>query len=460
MPMPFVSRAFVLATLTLTFAGRLAQAQAPEAGGDDMPLVTPNTPDMTKKAGALLVPPDPDKLLTTADALVDSGEFKLAAVFYQRILTEYPDSPAAFQASRSLKIIKTARLDMTPVAEAIAPVAPPAPALPPPRPSAALRRDADTVLRLDPYSVRTAERLRLSTWEKLDFGITSFLYGLSLGATYSLTLDEDDTTATPIAIGALAYTLGAVGYLSSAHPDRGDLPLALAITSYVPTSTLLLSNLLFPSADSRDTGIAVTVAGLAAIPIAVFATRRLNLDPGDTQLVRDAGFWGLVLGTVGCLGFGTETHTVTYTSDPYTYTYPNSYMYTREPTSRTIAAWGAGGLFGGLALGVLAAAKTELSLERIRVTTWGGYGGGLLGALLVAGAHGEEAAVFKGIAVGAGIGLLATFLSTGSLDGIPPETAVVSRLLPRGMIPTVLAAPGLATGSAPAPLLGLAGVLN
>jgi hypothetical protein len=109
---------------------------------------------------------------------------------------------------------------------------------------------------------------------------------------------------------------------------------------------------------------------------------------------------------------------------------------------------------------VLAAAKTELSLERIRVTTWGGYGGGLLGALLVAGAHGEEAAVFKGIAVGAGIGLLATFLSTGSLDGIPPETAVVSRLLPRGMIPTVLAAPGLATGSAPAPLLGLAGVLN
>ena len=46
------------------------------------------------------------------------------------------------------------------------------------------------VVRHEPYSLRTAERLRLTTWEKLDFGVTAFLYGMSLGLTFSLGLDS------------------------------------------------------------------------------------------------------------------------------------------------------------------------------------------------------------------------------------------------------------------------------
>src|SRR5204862_225533 len=80
--------------------------------------------DMTLTAGALLIPVDPAALLATADALVDSQSFQLAAAIYQRIVTEFPASPAARDAGRSLKIIKTARLDMTPAVEATAAAAP------------------------------------------------------------------------------------------------------------------------------------------------------------------------------------------------------------------------------------------------------------------------------------------------------------------------------------------------
>jgi hypothetical protein len=434
-------------SLIVASSVRPARAAPTPPGSAEPAAAVPREPaDMTRSAGALLIPKDPAKLLGVADGFVDSGDFHLAAGLYQRIVEEFPDSTAAAQAARSLKIIKAGRLDMQPADEVVVtPAAPtPAPAIP---------RDGDTVLRVDPYSVRTAERLRLTTWEKLDFGVTSFLYGMSLGGSYALTLDHEDEATTPIALGALVYTLGAVGYLSVGHPDRGDLPLALAITSYIPTSTLLLSNLLFPDADPKKTGIAVTVAGLAAIPIALVATHALDLDPGDTQVVRDAGFWGLVLGTTSCLAFRADTITVDYGGGA-------TYSYDRQPSNRTIATWGAAGLFGGLGLGALAAAHSELSLERIRVTTWGGYGGGLTGALLASGGHGSDQAIFAGITVGAGLGLVVAFLTTGGLDGIPPETSVVSRLLPRGMIPAVLSTPGLDAGSASTPLLGLAGVLN
>jgi hypothetical protein len=385
-------------------------------------------------AAAVSAPPDPAGLISAADAAIDAGQLDQALALYARVASEFPTSREAAEARRAAKILRARAAALS--------FAPPSPGA-----TAPAAADGDTVLRLDPYSRRTAERLRLTTWEKLDFGVTSFLYGLSLGTSFALTLDDGNQAMTPIAIGALVYTLGAVGYLNAGNPDRGDLPLALAITSYIPTSTLLLSNLFFPHADSKDTGIAVTVAGLAAVPIALFATSRLNLDPGDTQVVRDAGFWGLVLGTAGSLGFQYETF------ESY------GYSYKRDPSNRTIATWGAVGLFGGLGLGALAAAHSELSLERIRVTTWGGYGGGLLGALLVAGGRGDDHDVFRGITIGAALGLTVTFLTTGGLDGIPPETAVISRLLPRGVVPTVVAAPGLDPGSAPAPVLGFAGVL-
>ena len=58
----------------------------------------------------------------------------------------------------------------------------------------------------------------------------------------------------PVAIGAIAYTVGAVAYLISADPDRGDLPLALAITSFLPTTTLLVANIATDHPDDKKIG--------------------------------------------------------------------------------------------------------------------------------------------------------------------------------------------------------------
>lgn len=151
------------------------------------------------------------------------------------------------------------------------------------------------------------------------------------------------------------------------------------------------------------------------------------MHPGDTQLVRDAGFWGTTLALVGTLGFGRPTE---------------EFSSNDGPSGRTIAGYSLLGLYGGLGLGVLAAANSEVSLERVRVTTWGGYGGGLLGGLVgVSADNSTSLAMFKGVAIGALAGLVITFLSTGRLDGIPPEDrggqpSVASRWTP-AMVPIV-----------------------
>jgi hypothetical protein len=71
---------------------------------------------------------------------------------------------------------------------------------------------------------------------------------------------------------------------------------------------------------------------------------------------------------------------------------------------------------------LLGARVSEVSLERVRVTTWGGYGGAVVGLLLGAGAdNGSAQGTYRGAAIGALAGLIITFLSTSSLDGIPDE---------------------------------------
>jgi len=274
------------------------------------------------------------------------------------------------------------------------------------------------VMREEPYSLRTKERLRLTTWEKLDFGITAFLYGMSIGTSFAIAEDPSSPDVTgPLALGALAYTLGAVGYLNLANPDRGDLPLALAITSYVPTTVLLLANVAAPEARVGRVELAVAGAGLLSIPLAIAVTRKFDLDPGDTQLVRDAGFWGLALATTGTLAFGGET-----------VDYGGGFTSYQSPSTRKISGAALLGLFGGLGLGALTASHTEISLERVRVTTWGGYGGALLGTLLGASSHGGDRDAWAGLTIGALLGLTVTFISTGSLDGIPPENPRVTAM--------------------------------
>jgi hypothetical protein len=349
----------------------------------------------------------PAGLLAAADAAVGAGDLELARSLFERLATQFPGAPEANEARRALKII-AARV-------------PPATYAPSPAPVPAAARtgalepaeDDDVIVRNEPYSLRTSERLRLTIWEKVDFGVTAFLYGMSVGLSFALSQDANSASdvLTPVALGAVAYTLGAVGFLKLANPDRGDLPLALAITSYVPTTTLLVLSAVDAHPDGHTTGAATAAAALLSIPIAVVAAQHLDLDPGDTQLVRDAGFWGLALATVGTLGFGGST-----VSEYYGYTHYQA------PSGRKVAVAGLVGLYGGLGLGLLGARVGEVSLERVRVTTWGGYGGAVVGLLLGAAANnGREQDTYRGAAIGALAGLVITFLSTSSLDGIPDE---------------------------------------
>ena len=345
-------------------------------------------------------------LLAAADAAVGAGDLQLARSLFERLAAEFPATREASEARRALAII-AARV--SPSSHAPTPASVPAAGG---TDAASATDDGEVIVRNEPYSRKTSERLRLTIWEKVDFSVTSFLYGMSLGISFALSQDAHSASdvLTPVALGAIAYTLGSVAFLKLANPDRGDLPLALAITSYVPTTTLLVLSAADANPNGRTTGMATTVAGLLSIPIAVVAAQHLDLDPGDTQLVRDAGFWGLALSTVGMLGFG--GHTVSY----------YGYSQYQAPSGREVAVAGLVGLYGGLGLGLIGARVSEVSLERVRVTTWGGYGGAVVGLLLGAGAdNGRAQGTYRGTAIGALAGLVITFLSTSSLDGIPDE---------------------------------------
>lgn len=396
-------------------------------------------------------------MLEAADAALDAGDLDRAAALYDRLVREAPTSTEASQAVRALKILSVARSpSSSPSARAApatgaAPISPlpGVPQLAEPPHAAGDTPNVQVIVRKEPYSTRTSERLRLTTWEKLDFGTTAFLYGLSVGFSYGLsqTPQSSDNLTAPAVLGALVYTAGAVGYLTAANPDRGDLPLALAITSYLPTTTLLISGIAFDHPDGKKVSFAVGTTGLLSIPLALVATRNLDLDPGDTQLVRDAGFWGLVLATTGMLGFGGQS------SDSF------GFVTYQQPTNRRVAIAGALGLYGGLGLGILAAANSEVSLERVRVATWGGYGGALLGLLLGASGNGDRDA-WRGITIGGALGLCVTFLATSSLDGIPAESTTVARASRGGgrLVPAIVPLP-LAAGGSSIPTLGVSGTL-
>jgi hypothetical protein len=385
----------VAAVAAVLAAAGTARADEP------MPPFPQSAPAAPVVVAPLATPAD---LLAAADAAVDAGNLEEAGRLYEQLAREHPSSPEANAARRALKIIAARNRTAPPAAGDVPP-----------------RSDGGdgVVIRRETYSTRTSERLRLSTWEKVDFGSSAFLYGMSVGFSYALSSgDVDDKLLPAMTIGALAYTTGAVAYLQVGNPDRGDLPLVLAITSYVPTTTLLVSSALRDNPEGQDTALAVAGSAVLAIPAAVIAARKLDLDPGDTQLVRDAGFWGLVLATTGTLAFGGET-TNNYGFEQYI-----------SPTDRKIAAFGLAGLYGGLALGTIGALNSEVSLERVRVTTWGGYGGSILGLMLGAGTDNGDRGVYAGMTIGGALGLLITFLATSSLDGIPPEDAATAARRP------------------------------
>jgi hypothetical protein len=407
------------ARLVLVFAFALGflgptQLHAAEAVAASLPAAA--TAAATTAAG----------LLAEADAAIEAGELPRARFLFQRLTVEFPTAPEANEARRALRIFSGLE------SPGSGPVA----------------GGGEVVVRNEPYSRKTSERLRLTIWEKVDFGVTSFLYGMSVGLSFALSQEEQTTSSvlTPMAVGAVVYTLGAVAFLNFANPDRGDLPLTLAITSYIPTTMLMAITAADPDASGRTLSTLLAVSGVVSIPTAVLAAHYFDLDPGDTQLVRDAGFWGLVLSTVGTLGFGGSREA-----------YYGGYQ---KPSGRTIAVAGLVGLYGGLGLGLLGASVSEVSLERVRVTTWGGYGGAVVGLLLGAAASGDntrEKNIYRGTVFGALAGLAITFFTTGGLDGIPEEEPKRTSWY-RRLTPTMV--PMAGSNGSVQPGFGLAGMLD
>ena len=160
---------------------------------------TADTPEAAAPASATA-----EQQLAAADAAVDAGDLTRAQILYDQVLRDHPQSAEAREARRALKIL----LIRLPTA---------APAEPAPLPP-------EVVVRQEPYSLRTSERMRLTTWEKLDFGVTSFLYGLSVGVSYGLSVDDgtnEGAGTAAMALGAVTYTLGSVGVSQPGQPQPG-----------------------------------------------------------------------------------------------------------------------------------------------------------------------------------------------------------------------------------------------
>jgi hypothetical protein len=237
-------------------------------------------------------------------------------------------------------------------------------------------------------------------------------------------MQDRSTTASviaPIVGGAVLYTGLGVAYLLTANPDRGDLPLVLAIASYAPTTATLIGTAAIKdisSSQMRTISLAAAVTGVAAIPAAVVIANHLDLDPGDTQLVRDAGFWGMAVGLASVAAFGGSV-------EHYNYGYGNYTSY-RSPSGQEVAAGGLIGLYTGLGLGLLGAHFSDVSLERVRVTTWGGYGGVLIGTLIGVAIKDKDGVPFQAGLFGGLTGLVLTFLLTSPLDEIPGDAKMVA----------------------------------
>jgi hypothetical protein len=346
---------------------------------------------------------DPELALKACDLMVTEGKPTTAIPCFEGIRRQFPGSPQAHDAERALWVLR-----------ALPPLAP-APSLTPPVPPAG----KESFYVLEPYSTRTKERLRLSTWEKLDFGVSAFLYGLSTGASFGLATDTDNIIGSMV-VGSILYTgLGAL-YVNTAQVDRGDLPLVLGIASYVPLTATFIT-LAADTNSGKAAATAVTAAGLVALPAAYWAGSVTDLDPGDTQLVRDAGFWGTIWGVTTALATAPDAG---------------------NPSGRRIGIGGMIGLYGGLGMGLLLASQTDISLERVRVTTWGGYGGTLLGFLVAASDKSTERGLWGHLAVGSALGVLVTFAATASIDAAPAnadfkDRTVSLRYLEPALLPVV-----------------------
>jgi hypothetical protein len=342
---------------------------------------------------------DPALALQACDLLVTEGKLVIAASCFDGIRRQFVGTPQAHDAERALWVLRALPLA-------------PAPSLGPAPPAAG----KESFYVFEPYSRRTGERLRLTTWEKLDFGVSAFLYGLSTGAAVGAATDSGNIIGSMV-VGSLLYTGLSMVYVNTAKVDRGDLPLTLAISSYVPLTTEFIT-LATDTNPGRAGASVVAISGLLALPAAYWVASVTDLDPGDTQLVRDCGFWGAVWGV-----------SAAFASSP-------------SASERSVGIGGMVGLYGGLGLGLLAASTTNISLERVRVTTWGGYGGAIIGGLIAAANSSSQRETFGMVAGGSALGVIVTFASTSSIDAMPANASygdrpVSLRYLEPALLPVV-----------------------
>jgi hypothetical protein len=357
----------------------------------DEPPPEPALADRPAPAAPTLAPGTAASLLKEADDLIARGDREGAQRLYARIAADHPGTHEANAAVRSVWLMDALRLS-PPMESATATVTADGQWVP----------DRPAYFALEPYSARTGERIRINTWEKLDFGVTSFIYGLTTGVSIGFAVRADESSgpggmAAVTALTALAYTGLSAAYLSFATPDRGDLPLVLTISSYVPATVGLVA--LATGWEDRAALVTAALAGVVAVPAAWMAAARTNFDPGDAQLVRDAGFWGGGIAFLLALSM-TEN-------------------------SQSLGLAGLGGLYGGMALGLVAASSTNVTLERVRLTTWGGYGGAVIGGLFSLAGDNEDGFP-AGIAIGAAAGLVFTLALSSSVDTIPDDVQLVA----------------------------------
>jgi hypothetical protein len=365
---------FLKATLFFFFTAFAGQALASEPG--------PKADAGEGVAAAEVSEPGGEQLLLVADAKIKNGKLDEAVALYKKILQDFFGTPSAQAAERALKIIEQLEKRFSQALELQS-----APQI--------TASETSVMPTGDIFLRRSGERLELGIWEKLDFTATMFSYGLGSGVAFATGYKcEAGCLAGAVAAGAAVFGGSALYYLFKMNPDRGDLPLIMAITSYLPLTTTFIS--ILADADGEVIPLATSIASLVALPLALTLGYNTDLDPGDTQLVRDSLFWGIGFGLAGYVGFGV----------------------TDDMTPKTLVLSGLIGAAIGGGTGLWLSQVSEPTLERIRVTTWGGYAGGALG-LLVGLAAGTDRFFAIGAMGGAALGLGLGAYFSASLDEIP-----------------------------------------
>ena len=255
-----------------------------------------------------------------------------------------------------------------------------------------------------------------------------------MGVAYATGVFRNDSAiGGAVLLSTAVYGALAGVYVGAAKPKRSDLALTLTIASDVPV-TALLFGLARDSDVKRSTAAAVAVSGTLALPLAGLVANVATVDAGAMTLAREAGFWGATLAMTGTAGFwaGRSCDHADHCSR-------------QSPSGRVVGIAGLLGLYGGLAAGGLIGSEWDVSVERARLTTLGGYVGALMGGIVGLVRYDGYQALAP-VTIGAALGLGAGFLLSAGEDSGP--TASDANTFVPTLLPIVDGAgkPGIAWG--------------